>query len=336
MHVTIVHAALTEKSSVDDLDVLAQAEAVTNALNILGHEVSVATCDVDLSDIQRRLRRLRPDLVFNLVETISGHGRLIHLFPALLDVLSIPYTGSSTETLWMTSHKIIAKDRMSAAGLPTPPWIGPYPKTYPSFFGPKPDHKDCRPIAWIVKSLWEHASVGLDENRIIRGKTAEQIREILQVSASELGGACFAEMFIDGREFNIALMDGPKGPFVLPAAEINFEGYEHQPKIVCYRAKWEAESWEYSHTVRCFDVPAKDESLIKQLSDMSLDCWRLFGITGYARVDFRVDPEGKPTILEVNANPCLSPDAGFAAAAEHLGIPYSEMVQCILNAAMVR
>jgi D-alanine-D-alanine ligase len=225
---------------------------------------------------------------------------------------------------------------MAAADIPTPPWIGPYPETYPRLSNDGLSGFDSEEAAWIVKSLWEHASVGLHANRIIKKADPQEIRAKLKTSAKELGGACFAEMFIDGREFNMAILEGPKGPFVLPAAEIYFDGYEQQPKIVCYRAKWEEESWEYSHTVRKFDIPGKDDALVKRLSSLSLDCWKLFGLSGYARVDFRVDHEGNPWILEVNANPCLSPDAGFAAAAEHVGIPYSQMVQWILDAARNR
>ncbi|MEW5908413.1 MAG: D-alanine--D-alanine ligase, partial [Thermodesulfobacteriota bacterium] len=157
MHVAIVHTALSEESSPDDLDVLAQVNAVEGGLKALGHTISILTCDLNLSEMSRRLKECNADLIFNLVESISGHGRLIYLFPALLDALSIPYTGSNTESLWMTSHKVLSKDRMAAAGLPTPPWIGPFPDTYPRLPQRGSSGYDPEAHTWIVKSLWEHA-----------------------------------------------------------------------------------------------------------------------------------------------------------------------------------
>jgi D-alanine-D-alanine ligase len=119
---------------------------------------------------------------------------------------------------------------------------------------------------------------------------------------------------------------------VLPPAEIVFEGYgPDRPRIVDYRAKWDADSFEYTHTPRRFEFPETERLLLKRLTETALAAWRCFGLAGYARVDFRVDDGGRPWILEVNANPCLSPDAGFAAALERAGIPFAMAVDRILG-----
>jgi D-alanine-D-alanine ligase len=102
---------------------------------------------------------------------------------------------------------------------------------------------------------------------------------------------------------------------------------------VGYRAKWDPQSAEYQATPRRFDLPATDVPLLDEMRRLSRACWGLFGLRGYARIDFRLDAAGRPWILEVNVNPCLSPDAGFAAALEQAGIPYDEAVQRILTAA---
>ncbi|MCU0585751.1 MAG: hypothetical protein MUC46_06745, partial [Desulfobacterales bacterium] len=126
----------------------------------------------------------------------------------------------------------------------------------------------------------------------------------------------------------------PRGPQLLPPAEILFEGYpENRPRIVGYRAKWDPDSFEFSHTPRRFEFPRQDAALLERLGALALSCWKLFGLNGYARVDFRVDGGEEPWILEINANPCLSPDAGFAAALETAGIPFQTAVARIIAAA---
>jgi D-alanine-D-alanine ligase len=111
---------------------------------------------------------------------------------------------------------------------------------------------------------------------------------------------------------------------VLPVAEIRFEGFPTaKPTIVGYAAKWHPQSFEYRNTVRRFGI---EPELAARLIGIARDCWQLFGLAGYARVDFRVDAAGTPWVLEVNANPCLSPDAGFAAALAQAGIAYVDAI----------
>lgn len=338
MRIAIAYNAVMGSSAPDEQDVLVQLRSVTSALGDLGHQAVEAPCTLDLQDLKLRLESIRPDLVFNLVESLGGCGRLIYLVPALLDAMSLPYTGSSAASIHLTSHKTMAKERMQAAGLPTPAWIGPFPEDLPRIecpaaSGPGPTADGAAANGgWIVKSLWEHASVGLDEASLQLCDTAAEARRAMAARAAVLGGSCFAESFVDGREFNLSLLaaDGP--PQVLPPAEIRFEGFPAgTPKIVGYRAKWQADSYEYQHTPRCFDFDPLDGKLIQRLCALATDSWRVFGLRGYARADFRVDASGRPWVLEVNANPCLSPDAGFAAALAAAGTDYATAIGRILS-----
>jgi D-alanine-D-alanine ligase len=111
-----------------------------------------------------------------------------------------------------------------------------------------------------------------------------------------------------------------------------FVGYaEDRPRILGAAAKWDELSSDYHQTTRSFHYPATDQPLLDELAALARSCWNAFDLAGYARVDFRVDADGQPWILEVNANPCLSPDAGFAAALEHSGISWEQAVARILN-----
>jgi D-alanine-D-alanine ligase len=164
----------------------------------------------------------------------------------------------------------------------------------------------------------------------VETKDPEILHHILEERASKLGGSCFAEVFVQGREFNLSIIEGPAGVQVLSPAEIIFENYGTQkPAIVGYRAKWDTSSYEYHHTPRRFDFPPSDDFLLQQLKRLARRCWEIFGLNGYARIDFRVDLQGNPWILEVNANPCLAPDAGFAATIDRSGMTFNRAIKSI-------
>ena len=316
MKITLVHQYVPSDAPADERDVLDQANAIKSALTANGHTVSVLPCTTDLGNLQRKLDVTKPNCVFNLVETLDGSGRLIHLAPALWETKGLTFTGSSADALYITTHKLLSKERMLAAGLPVPAWI-----QNKRIYGAD----DCAPSDWIVKSVWEHASVGLGDSSIVRNANASDV-------AKHVTDGFFAERFTDGREFNLAVLAGPDGPEVLPPAEIVFVDYPTgKPKIVSYQAKWDEASFEYTHTVRRFAEPSADGPLLTELKRLALGCWEVFGLGGYARVDFRVDANGKPWILEVNSNPCLSPDSGFAAALEKANIPYADAMERIVR-----
>jgi D-alanine-D-alanine ligase-like ATP-grasp enzyme/GNAT superfamily N-acetyltransferase len=325
MRIILVHQQVPADAAADERDVLEQVSAIRTALTGRGHAVSVLPCTTDLGNVQRKLEVLKPDCVFNLVETLDGSGRLIHLAPALWETKGLTFTGSSADALYLTTHKGLAKERMFAAGLSIPPWIvRSTTDSSPVIYG----SDDGAPDDWIIKSIWEHASVGLGDGSILRGISSEAVAE-------RLPAGFFAERFIDGREFNLALLAGPNGPEVLPPAEIVFVDFPaDKPKIVGYPAKWDETSFEYTHTVRRFADPATDGHLIDKLKRLALRCWEVFELRGYARVDFRVDAHGKPWILEVNTNPCLSPDSGFAAALNTAGIAYADAMERIVRDAV--
>ncbi|HPO22960.1 MAG TPA: ATP-grasp domain-containing protein, partial [Smithellaceae bacterium] len=244
---------------------------------------------------------------------------------ALLDFLRLPYTGCRTDAMFVTSNKPLAKKMLRQAGIATPDWITLEDETE----SPSPGE------VYFLKPCREDASVGLDDRAVVQMQNPQTIRDTLRERQDALGLDCFAEAYIDGREFNIALLASDQGVRVLPPAEILFLDYPpDKRKVLDYRAKWVEDSFEYSHTVRSLSIAPQDERLADRLRDIALSCWHLFGLRGYARVDFRVDGNGIPWVLEVNANPCLSPDAGFAAALDFAGIEYTGAIDAILRDAL--
>src|SRR5262245_13441489 len=122
MNVTILHNAVADTDSAADRDVLVQVAAVEEALRSLGHFVRRLPCTLNLEIVEESLTAERPELVFNLVESLGGSDRLAHLAAVLLDDLDLRYTGTPAAALHLTNNKPRAKDQLRAAGLPTPDW----------------------------------------------------------------------------------------------------------------------------------------------------------------------------------------------------------------------
>ncbi len=321
--VAMLLAPVPVDANEDEKDSEVQMAEVRDELLRWGIDVVLVPFTLNLSEVLQNLEAAQPDFVFNLVESVAGHGRLIHLAPALLDVAGIPYSGAGTNATFLTSNKLLGKSVLMAAGIPTS-----------RFFGLNDLEQASNAVAgrYIIKSVWEHASIGLGQDSIVDVKNAAELIEKMSALQPRLSGECFAEAYIDGREFNLSVIAGPKGPEVLPPAEIHFVGYAaDQFRIVDYLAKWKPDSVEYAHTPRSFDFPESDSRLLEQLKSIALSCWHTFDLHGYARVDFRVDHVGEPFVLEVNTNPCLSKDAGFIAACQRGGLEYKEVILRILD-----
>ncbi len=308
----ILHGVTAAQPSPDEADVFDQIALVETALSSLGHDRRILAVGLDLSV----LAALETDcIVVNLVEALAGQDRLIAVVPALLEALRLPFTGCGSAAMALTNDKLLAKRLMAAHGIPTPDIAE----------GAAPAGR------WIVKSVSEHGSKGMDascvvDDPMVAAKLAER--------ASALGGRWFAERYIDGREFNLALLQMPDGPHVLPIAEMAFVDFPAgRPHIVDYGAKWNPDDPAYHGTQRRF--LDNTDPLYAHLQQIALACWTVFNLTGYARVDFRVDGAGNPYVLEINANPCLAPDAGFMAAAHQAGLDATAVIRALMEAAYV-
>jgi D-alanine-D-alanine ligase len=319
LKVLIVYNLPTEKSSADDMDVLNQVEAVKDSLIELQNTVEVFGIDLNLNLLQNKIEKYKPEIVFNLVEAINGVEMYLHFVPSMLEKLNVPFTGSNSEILYTTTNKILTKKLLNLYDIKTPFWSNNISDFETDKFNP--------PV--IVKPNYADASVGLDDLSIV--KVIGDLENVFN-QKTKLYGECFIEQFIDGREFNISVIETEQGPLILPIAEIRFENYpENKSKIVNYDAKWNENSFEYKNTIRHFDFDKSDLVLLENLKDLTNSCWEKFELNGYVRIDYRVDKNNNIYVLEINANPCISPDSGFYAACEKYGWNYSKMVETIVK-----
>lgn len=312
MKILVLHSDIGDNAPPEELDTLIAADAVADVLTRRGHKVGQAPFRAD--GLKALLDLTTPDIVFNLVEGVEGQGRLAPLAPQMLADLGMRFTGVSAKAMAVTNDKPLTKLMLREAGLATPGWAVP------------PDWAGLDGGEWIVKSALEDASLGLDDGCVVAGP---QVLARAAACIAKFGGDWFAERYVEGREFNIAVLDGR----VLPMAEMRFEQWPAgKPRIVGYDAKWEEDSSGWRGTVRAFGVERGEPELAAKLKAACEQVWKLFALSGFARVDFRVGTDGVPLILEVNTNPCISPDAGFAAAAEEAGMDYGTLIEAIVKA----
>ena len=301
------------------LDILAQVEAVEEALEELGYISLRLPFTLDVSQFIQAVRTEGVDMIFNLCETVEEDARFSGHPAALLELLGIPFSGSPSMAIMLTTDKFITNRLLRANGILTPRCavyneIGQH---FPSGLR--------YPV--IVKPRLEDASIGIDQESIFENE--KELRKAVGGLSKRLG-TLLIEEYIDGREFNISLFGYPSARS-LPVAEIDFSDFpDDLYQIVGYRAKWDTTSFEYHHTPREFSQNLAP-LLTAFMEKTACDCFRLLMLRDYGRVDMRVDRNGRVHVLEVNANPCLSPDAGFAAALNEAGIGYSQMVDRLVS-----
>ena len=320
MRVLVLHSDVGADAPADEQDTLITARAIVEALRERGYQVSSAAFEPEPAALGIVIENAHPDLIFNLVESVHGDGFLAAMAPAMLDKLGVCYTGAGATCIALTADKVLSKRVLRAAGLPTADW-----SESPDWAGLKSEQ------LYIVKSVTEDASLGLDDDAVVSGGA---VPARAQTSRSRHSGRWFAEAYLEGREFNVAILEAAQGIHVLPMPEMRFEAWaEDRPRIVGYAAKWDEASDDAVKTVRVFGVEEDEPALARQLEELAYSAWDLFGMRGYARIDFRIDAGGTPMILEANPNPCLEPQAGFAAAASRAGLSYADLVEHIARGA---
>ena len=314
-------AGVTRES---DAGVLAEVAAVAGALKRDGVPFNTAAISC-LSELPKVLNTFSDEIVFNLVEGLEGPVGDVNAVPVVCEAFGRGCTGNTTECLHQSLDKWVTKLLLHEKGLPVPAaWIVPVGQT----FSRPPDI--MKPL--LLKPLLSDASEGITQSSVvphayadIQGRSAER--------HAGFGQPVLVETFIDGRELNVSVIDMGRGPQVMPIAEIDFSAFPaNRHKIVDYEAKWIENSFAYNNTPR--KIPAAlPEKTANTIRDLALGAWRAMSCRDYIRVDFRLDANLNPFILEINANPDISPEAGLAAAVAAAGIAYNEFVmQMIRNA----
>jgi D-alanine-D-alanine ligase len=304
----------------DELDVLDQVKIVSEALVKLKYKVVEYQVDLNLSKAIKDIRKIGPNIIFNLAETLDNKGEFAYIPAAILTHLNIPFSGNPLIPLFFAANKVLAKEQLTHLGIKTPAWA-----TLDKLSKLRKDRK------YILKPTWEEGSLGLDEDSVFDGSDKKFIEKIAKQNKHYF----FVEEFIEGREFNVSILGTKDGPVVLPIAEMTFLKYpEGKPRIMGYTAKWKEDSFEYSHTRRTFKLPAKDKDIQAEIEKICRKCWNSFGFKGYVRIDFRMGADRVPLVIDLNLNPCISESGGFIAATQKAGYKFVDVIRQIVEEAV--
>ncbi|MBI4549192.1 MAG: ATP-grasp domain-containing protein [Ignavibacteriae bacterium] len=306
--------------------VLEEKEEIARALQSLGYKSTIFNVDSDICRFVNFLKEEKPDLVFNLCESVGNESLHEMHAAAIYELMGIPYTGSSALTLGLALNKVRVKEMLLFHGLPTPLY-----QVVKSPIRIALDESMTFPL--IVKPSSEDASIGIETESVV--ENLNELRKRVRYIIEHFDQPALVEEYIDGRELNVGII-GDRKPIVLPISEIDMSTLPDQyHRIITYNAKWMKGTEEYEHTKGVCPalLPAELEATIKE---MALKAYQLLSCRDYARVDLRLSKDHQPYILEVNPNPDISDDAGFARSVRGYGFTFEQLIAKIIECALER
>lgn len=313
-----------DKEAVSELAVESAAEQAMQALRADGQRVVLLPASESVAGLVERIRRARVDVVVNLCEGFRGKPKLEAQAAGLLEMMELRFTGCGSRTLALCQNKYQTNALLAARGMQVPRgWLAQSIRDLPR----------ATPFPLIVKPNAEDASRGIYPESVVKTRSALNVR-IAHV-VEHYGGPALVEEFVDGREFNVSVIQAPEAR-ALPVSEIKFRDLtKDQPRIVGYPAKWDASHPSFSQTPAI--CPARlPNNLAEKLKSLALRAFGELDLRGYGRVDFRTDARGQPVIIEVNPNPDTNRDAGLMLALQAADIPVSQFWLGQVRLAMTR
>jgi D-alanine-D-alanine ligase len=287
-------------------------------------EVKSLAIDRDVQKTINNINSFNPDVIYNFVESVEGVSAYESCMAGLFELLRYEFTGCSPMTLGNCLNKARAKAILKSRGITTPEYRT-LKKT--KRFTEK-EIKLRYPM--ILKLMNEDASIGISEFSVV--KNYSELRKQFSFLVETYNQDVILEEYIQGRELNVAILGGR----VLPISEISFTGLpENFPNIVTYDGKWTEGSVYYNYTKPVCPAPL-GQRLKKKVQVTALTAYDAMNCRDYARVDIRLGNDGVPYVIEVNPNPDISSDSGFARAAFASGIGYDDLLYTIANFALIR
>ncbi len=330
LFVSIVSNAPGKQSS--DMDLISEqgvdgeADAVEAACKKLGFGTDRLSVS-DPFDAVEKLRTSGADIVFNLCEGLDGDSAFEMNFAAMLELTGIPFTGARPLLLGLARNKPLAKRVMSAAGIRVPAGVHVFDRRDPVL------GKLAFPL--ICKPACEDASLGIYHDSVVRSRRAlaERVNALLKKYPRD---GILVEEYVDGREFNCAVMEKDGRPFLLEPSEIDFSGLPAgTDHVTGYEAKWMEDSVFFKSTPPHCPIHAP-AALKRKIRSTAESVWNALGAGGYGRVDMRCSRAGEIYVLEYNPNPDITPGAGFSKGLDAAKIPYHEFVRAMIETALAK
>ncbi len=298
---------------------------VQRTLRELGHQVLALGVQEELHPIREARTSFKPHLVFNLLEEFHGKTLYDHSLVSYLELQRMRYTGCNPRGLVLARSKALSKKLVAYHRIHAPSFA-----VFP--IGRKIRRPPRLGFPLIVKSLIEHASLGISQASVVDSdaKLAERVGFVHE----SLGTDAIAEQYIEGRELYVGVI-GNERVTTLPVWELLFENMPpYAPRIATARVKHDP---DYQARRGIFQEPADlPPDLGREIQRTSKRIYRILELDGYARIDFRLQEDGKLYFLEANPNPEIAEEEELSQAAQHTGMRYPELIQQIVRLGMHR
>jgi D-alanine-D-alanine ligase len=322
MHVDLVPPDdITGKPDAEFFEYKTEYDVVTG-LRDLGHEVQKLGLYDDLTPLRQAIQDFKPHIAFNLLDEFRGETMLDQNVVSYLELVQVPYTGCNPRGLILARDKALSKKILHYHRIPVPRFA-----VVPA--GRKLKRKPARlDYPLIVKSQVEEASLGIAEASIVNND--EKLAERVEFMHATVGTSLILEQYVDGRELYVGIMGNTRLQ-VLPVWELEMRRLRADaPRIATRQVKWNLQL-QKRRGVKigpARDLPPELERLLVKTSKR---VYRLLQLSGFARIDFRLDAEGRPFFLEANPNADIGYGEEFADAAEAAGIDYEPLLDRLLT-----
>ena len=297
---------------------------VVTTLRKLGHEVSPLGVKSDLGVIRTAVEEWRPHIAFNLLEEFDGLAVYDQNVVSYLELLRVPYTGCNPRGLMLARDKVLAKKLFSFHRIPFPDFIV------------VPQGRMVKRPAWlsfplIVKSVTEEASLGISQASIVEDDA--KLKERVAFIHESVGTGALIEAYIEGRELYVGVI-GNGQLQALPVWELRMDKLPGDARrIATERVKW---SRKYQDKYGITSEKAKNlpSGKVEQIQHLAKRVYRALGLSGYARIDLRMNESGDLYVLEANPNPQIARNEDFADSAESANYRYEDLLQELLSAGL--
>jgi D-alanine-D-alanine ligase len=287
----------------------------------MGHEVQVLGVSDELHPIRRLVEGWQAQIVFNLLMEFQDVGAYQAHVASYLELLGVPFTGCNPLGILLARDKALCKKILRYHRIPTARF-GVFPA------GRKVRVRRDLRYPLIVKSVDEEASVGISQKSVVSDE--QRLRERVEFIHRQVGSDAIAEEYIEGRELTVSVL-GNERLTVFPIWELFFKNLpEGSLPIATARAKWDL---AYQKRVGIDTGPARNltPTVEARIARIARRVYRMLGLSGYARLDLRLGPDGRVVVIEANATPDIADDEDFSLSAQKGGIPYPKLLQRILN-----
>jgi len=320
VHETLVPPEDTSGYSEQQIDEWRTEYDVTSSLRAVGHEVKVLGLGDNLSDLRAAITEWKPDIAFNLLEEFQGIVTYDQYVVAFLELMRLPYTGCNPRGMMISRDKVLSKQILAYHRIATARY---------ALLARKQKFREPRKLKFplFVKSATEDASLGISQASIVHD--VHKLRERVQFIHEQTNSDALVEEYIEGRELYIGVM-GNDRLSTFPVWELSFGTLpEVMAGIATRKVKWDRK-YQTKHGIGT--GPARDlpEGLPQRVAQAARRIYRALSLSGYARIDMRLTPQGSLYVLEANANPNLAQTEDFATSALAASIGYDRLLERLM------